>query len=46
MDQGGSCLKMLEEVRVFWLRVQEAEAGEREDQQGRPVVLGQPGRWT
>ena len=26
MDQGGSCLKMLEEVRVFWLRVQEAEA--------------------
>lgn len=46
MDQGGSCLKMLEEVRVFWLRVQEAEAGEREDQQGGPVVLGQPRRWT
>lgn len=31
VDQGGSCLKMLEEVRVFWLQVQGAEAGEREE---------------
>ena len=31
VDQGGSCLKTLEEVQVFWLQVQGAEAGEREE---------------
>lgn len=46
VDQGGSCLKTLEEVQVFWLQVQGAEAGEREEQQGGSVVLGQPRRWA